>query len=135
MKVLKGRKITKGRVKGVALVSQKPLSFLGGIDSKTGIVKDAESDIKGESVKDKILVFPRGKGSTVGSYVIYQLKKNNVAPKAIVVEDAETIVATGAIIAEIPMVDKIDIKKIKSGQVIEVDADKGEVIIHEEEGI
>jgi len=135
MKVLKGRKITKGRVKGVALVSQKPLSFLGGIDPKTGIVKDAESDIKGESVKDKILVFPRGKGSTVGSYVIYQLKKNNVAPKAIVVEDAETIVATGAIIAEIPMVDKIDIKKIKSGQVIEVDADKGEVIIHEEEGI
>ena len=135
MKVLKGRKITKGRVKGVALVSQKPLSFLGGIDPKTGIVKDAESDIKGESVKDKILVFPRGKGSTVGSYVIYQLKKNNVAPKAIVVEDAETIVATGAIIAEIPMVDKIDIKKIKSGQVIEVNADKGEVIIHEEEGI
>lgn len=135
MKVLKGRKITKGRVKGVALVSQKPLSFLGGIDPKTGIVKDAESDIRGESVKDKILVFPRGKGSTVGSYVIYQLKKNNVAPKAIVVEDAETIVATGAIIAEIPMVDKIDIKKIKSGQVIEVDADKGEVIIHEEEGI
>ncbi|MBO8174824.1 MAG: DUF126 domain-containing protein [Thermococcus sp.] len=135
MKVLKGRKITKGRAKGVALVSQKPLSFLGGIDPETGIVKDAESDIKGESVKDKILVFPRGKGSTVGSYVIYQLKKNNVAPKAIVVEDAETIVATGAIIAEIPMVDKIDTKKIKSGQIIEVDADKGEVIIHEEEGI
>ncbi|WP_457753178.1 DUF126 domain-containing protein [Thermococcus sp.] len=132
---LKGRRITKGRAKGVALVSRRPLSFLGGIDPKTGIVTDVESDIKGESVKDKILVFPRGKGSTVGSYVIYQLKKNNVAPKAIVVEDAETIVATGAIIAEIPMVDKIDIKKIKNGQIIEVDADKGEVIIHEGEGI
>ncbi|WP_324736057.1 DUF126 domain-containing protein [Thermococcus sp. SY098] len=132
---LKGRRITKGKAKGIALVSQKPLSFLGGIDPKTGIVTDVESDIKGESVKGKILVFPRGKGSTVGSYVIYQLKKNNVAPKAIVVEDAETIVATGAIIAEIPMVDKIDIKKIKNGQIIEVNADKGEVIIHEEEGI
>ncbi|WP_087036292.1 DUF126 domain-containing protein [Thermococcus litoralis] len=128
---LKGRKITKGKAKGVALVSKKPLSFLGGVDPKTGIVKDIESDIKGESIKDKILVFPRGKGSTVGSYVIYQLKKNGVAPKAIVVEEAETIVATGAIIAEIPMVDKIDISKIKNGQIVEVDADKGEVTIEE----
>ncbi|WP_175060052.1 DUF126 domain-containing protein [Thermococcus sp. 2319x1] len=128
---LKGRKITRGKAKGVALVSKKPLSFLGGVDPKTGIVKDIESDIKGESIKDKILVFPRGKGSTVGSYVIYQLKKNGVAPKAIVVEEAETIVATGAIIAEIPMVDKVDISKIKNGQIVEVDADRGEVIIEE----
>ncbi|MPW38799.1 DUF126 domain-containing protein [Thermococcus sp. 101 C5] len=128
---LKGRKITKGKAKGVALVSKKPLSFLGGVDPKTGIVKDVESDIRGESIKDKILVFPRGKGSTVGSYVLYQLKKNGVAPKAIIVEEAETIVATGAIIAEIPMVDKVDISKIKSGQVVEVDADEGEVVIEE----
>jgi len=130
MIVLRGRKISKGKAKGVALVSRKPLSFLGGVDPKTGVINDSESDIKGESVKDKILVFPRGKGSTVGSYVIYQLKKNGVAPKAIIVEDAETIVATGAIISEIPMVDKIDISKIKSGQIIEVDADKGVVILH-----
>jgi hypothetical protein len=131
MIILRGRKISKGKAKGVALVSRKPLSFLGGVDPKTGVVNDSESDIKGESVKDKILVFPRGKGSTVGSYVIYQLKKNGVAPKAIIVEDAETIVATGAIISEIPMVDKIDISKIKSGQIIEVDADKGVVILHD----
>lgn len=128
---LKGRKITKGKARGVALVSKKPLSFLGGVDPKTGIVKDIESDIRGESIKDKILVFPRGKGSTVGSYVLYQLKKNGVAPKAIIVEEAETIVATGAIIAEIPMVDKVDISKIKNGQIVEVDADKGEVTIEE----
>lgn len=128
---LKGRKISGGKVRGVALVSRKPLSFLGGVDPKTGVIKDTESDIKGESIKDKILVFPRGKGSTVGSYVIYQLKKNGVAPKAIIVEDAETIVATGAIIAGIPMIDRIEISKIKTGQIIEVDADKGEVIIEE----
>lgn len=128
---LKGRKITRGKAKGIALVSKKPLSFLGGVDPETGIVKDIESDIRGESIKDKILVFPRGKGSTVGSYVIYQLKKNGVAPRAIIVEEAETIVATGAIIAEIPMLDKVDISKIKSGQIVEVDADKGEVFIEE----
>lgn len=128
---LKGRKIARGKAKGIALVSKKPLSFLGGVDPETGIVKDIESDIRGESIKDKILVFPRGKGSTVGSYVIYQLKKNGVAPRAIIVEEAETIVATGAIIAEIPMLDKVDISKIKSGQIVEVDADKGEVFIEE----
>jgi len=129
--ILKGRRITKGKAKGVALVSKKPLSFLGGVDPNTGEIRDAESDIRGESVRDKILVFPRGKGSTVGSYVIYQLKKNGVAPKAIVVGEAETIVATGAIIAEIPMVDGIDVSRIKSGQIIEVDADKGEIRIEE----
>ncbi|HII67025.1 MAG TPA: DUF126 domain-containing protein [Thermococcaceae archaeon] len=128
---LKGRKISGGKARGIALVSRKPLSFLGGVDPETGVIKDTESDIKGESIKEKILVFPRGKGSTVGSYVIYQLKKNGVAPAAIVVEEAETIVATGAIIAGIPMVDKIDISKIKTGQIVEVDADKGEVYIEE----
>lgn len=128
---LKGRKISGGKARGIALVSQKPLSFLGGVDPKTGVIKDTESDIKGESIKGKVLIFPRGKGSTVGSYVIYQLKKNGVAPAAIVVEEVETIVATGAIIAGIPMVDKIDISKIKTGQLVEVDADKGEVYIEE----
>ncbi|MCD6139725.1 MAG: DUF126 domain-containing protein [Thermococcus sp.] len=128
---LKGRKISDGKARGIALVSRKSLSFLGGVDPETGVIKDTESDIKGESIRGKILVFPRGKGSTVGSYVIYQLKKNGVAPAAIVVEEAETIVATGAIIAGIPMVDKVDIGKIKTGQFVEVDADKGEINVEE----
>jgi len=128
---LKGRKISGGKARGIALVSRKSLSFLGGVEPETGVIKDTESDIKGESIRGKILVFPRGKGSTVGSYVIYQLKKNGVAPAAIVVEEAETIVATGAIIAGIPMVDKVDIGKIKTGQFVEVDADKGEINVEE----
>ena len=128
---LKGRKISGGKARGIALVSRKSLSFLGGVEPQTGVIKDTESDIKGESIRGKILVFPRGKGSTVGSYVIYQLKKNGVAPAAIVVEEAETIVATGAIIAGIPMVDKVDIDKIKTGQFVEVDADKGEINVEE----
>ncbi len=128
---LKGRKISGGKARGIALVSRKSLSFLGGVEPQTGVIKDTESDIKGESIRGKILVFPRGKGSTVGSYVIYQLKKNGVAPAAIVVEEAETIVATGAIIAGIPMVDRVDIGKIKTGQFVEVDADKGEINVEE----
>ncbi|WP_297535901.1 DUF126 domain-containing protein [Thermococcus sp.] len=124
---LRGRKIVGGKAEGELIVSRKPLSFLGGVDPETGIVTDAESDIRGESIAGKILAFPRGKGSTVGSYVIYALRKNGKAPKAIIVGEAETIVATGAIIAGIPMVDEIDVSKLKSGMRVRVDADRGEV--------
>ena len=129
---LKGRKIVGGKAEGELIVSQKPLSFLGGVDPETGIVTDAESDIRGKSIAGKILAFPRGKGSTVGSYIIYALKKNGKAPKAIIVGEAETIVATGAIIAGIPMIDGIDVSKLKSGMKVRVNADKGEIDIVEE---
>ena len=112
---MKGRVIfkTDEEIKAEALVSKEPIGFLGGVDPNTGEV--LEGDIKGQFVKDKILVFPTGKGSTVGSYVLYQLKKNNVAPKAIINSEAEPIVVVGAIISEIPMIDKIDISSIKTG--------------------
>lgn len=129
---LKGRKIVGGKAEGEVVVSEKPLSFLGGVDPETGIVTDAESDIRGQSVAGKILVFPRGKGSTVGSYVIYALKKSGKAPKAIIVGEAETIVATGAIIAGIPMVDKVDVSKLRTGMRVRVNADTGEVEVLEE---
>lgn len=128
---LKGRRIVGGEAEGELLVSRKPLSFLGGVDPETGIVTDAESDIRGQSVAGKILAFPRAKGSTVGSYVIYALKKNGKAPKAIIVGEAETIVATGAIIAEIPMVDGIDVSKLKSGQRVKVNANAGVIEVEE----
>ncbi|ASI98511.1 DUF126 domain-containing protein [Thermococcus celer] len=129
---LRGRKIVGGKAEGELIVSQKPLSFLGGVDPETGIVTDAESDIRGESVAGKVLAFPRGKGSTVGSYVIYALKKNGKAPKAIIVGEAETIVATGAIIAGIPTVDGIDVSKLKTGKRVRVDADDGLVEVEEQ---
>ncbi|NJE01109.1 DUF126 domain-containing protein [Thermococcus sp. JdF3] len=128
---LKGRKIVGGKAEGELIVSRKALSFLGGVDPETGIVTDAESDIRGQSIAGKILAFPRGKGSTVGSYVIYALKKNGKAPKAIIVGEAETIVATGAIIAGIPMVDGIDVSRLRSGERVKVDADSGEVEVPE----
>lgn len=129
---LKGRKIVGGNAEGELIVSQKPLSFLGGVDPETGIVTDAESDIMGQSIAGKVLAFPRGKGSTVGSYVIYALKKNGKAPKAIIVGEAETIVATGAIIADIPMVDGIDVSKLRTGSKVRVNAETGEIEILEE---
>ena len=122
-----GRVISPGKVEAEAIVSQEPIGFYGGIDAKTGEVIDTESPLKGQNVKGKVLVFPCGKGSTVGSYVIYGLKRNGVAPAAIVNEETETIVATGAILAGIPCVDGIEISEISTGDMLRVDADEGTV--------
>jgi len=127
--IISGRKISKGIAEGEVIKSTSPISFLGGVDPKTGIVMDKNSNAFGKSIKDKIFVFPMGKGSTVGSYVIYQLKKNGVAPIAIINKEAETIVSVGAIISDIPMVDKIEIDKIEDGKKIKVDGNKGIVEI------
>jgi hypothetical protein len=116
--------ISPGKAEGEAIVSKKPIGFYGGIDAETGVVIEKGHELEGQSVKGKILVFPQGKGSTVGSYVIYGLKKNGVAPSAIVNQETETIVATGVILAGIPCVDKIDISKIKTGDRLKVDADE-----------
>ncbi len=124
---MRGRMISPGKAKGEAIVSREPIGFYGGIDPKTGVVIEKGHELEGKSVKDKILVFPQGKGSTVGSYVIYGLKKNGVAPAAIVNKETETIVATGVILAGIPCVDGIDINKIKTGDKLVVDA--GEAIV------
>jgi hypothetical protein len=119
--------ISPGKVQAEAIVSSEPMGFYGGIDIKTGLVIEKDHPLEGQSVTGKILVFPRGKGSTVGSYVIYGLQKNNVGPAAIVNEETETIVATGVILAGIPCVDRIDISRFKTGDVLRVDADNGVV--------
>lgn len=130
--LLRGRPIVSGRVRGFALVSSKPLSFLGWIDPKTGIIIEKTHDLHGAEIKDKILCFPYGCGSTVGSYVLYAIAKNKVAPKAIINIFADPVVIVGAIIANIPMVDGIDISKIKNGDIVEVDGGSGLVKIYRE---
>lgn len=111
------------------MVSKEPIGFYGGVDAKTGVFIEKGHELEGKSVKGKILVFPCGKGSTVGSYVIYGLAKNNQAPLAIVNKETETIVATGVILAGIPCVDQIRVEKISTGDHLMVDASTGTVSI------
>jgi len=111
---LKGREIFKGRAIGRLLVLDEAFSFLGGVDPKTGLLTVA-SGREGESIENRILVFPHGKGSTVGSYTLMDLKKNGHLPAAIINSQAETIVATGAVMAEVPMIDSIDISLLRDG--------------------
>jgi predicted aconitase with swiveling domain len=121
MEQLKGRIIYKGKAEGEALVTTMPISFYGGVDPNTGTVIEKGHELQGISINGKILVFPQGKGSTVGSYTLYRLKKNGVAPAAMINKETETIVAVGAIISEIPFVDKVDVSKIKTGNKVAVE--------------
>jgi predicted aconitase with swiveling domain len=125
MEKLQGRSVSPGLVSGEALVSRTPLSFYGGVDFKTGVVIEKGHELEGKCVKGKILVFPCGKGSTVGSYVIYGLMKSGAAPLAIINMETETIVATGVILAGIPCVDGIAIANISTGDLLRVDAQEG----------
>ena len=121
---LKGRIIKEGKASGLALVSSEPISFFGMVDAETGEVIEQGHPLQGEVVAGRVLVFPTGKGSTVGSYILYRLAKAGRAPAAIINVESEPIVAVGAIISNIPMVDQIDITTLSTGDRIVVDGDE-----------
>ena len=125
---VRGRGISRGISEGETLVSAEAISFFGGVDPKTGTIIEKGHQLEGKCVAGKVLIFPRGKGSTVGSYVLLQLAKNGCAPSAIINEEAEPIIAVGAIIAKIPMVDRLEgsgYAHIKSGMKVRVDGTGG----------
>ncbi|MEE9474948.1 MAG: DUF126 domain-containing protein [Candidatus Hydrothermarchaeaceae archaeon] len=125
-----GRKISSGSAEGEALVTRQAITFLGGVDPDTGVVVENGHEIEGLSVKDKILVFPGGKGSTVGVYTIYGMKKKGTAPAGIINVKSEQVIATGAIISGIPALDSLEedpINAIKTGDSVKINADEGYV--------
>ena len=123
------RSISRGVGTGELLVSPAPISFLSGVDPETGIIVEKGHPLFGKCIAGKVLAFPFGKGSTVGSYVLYALSRNGHAPAAIINEEAEPIIVTGAIIAKIPMVDRITVplSDLKDGVRVTVDGDRGEL--------
>ncbi len=126
--IFDGRIIKAGEAAGEALVSPASIGFLGGVDPETGVILDQNHPLRGQSIADKVLIFPHGKGSTVGSYTILRLARNGVAPRAMINAESEAITAVGAIIADIPMVDLIDISQINTGDWVEVDGGRVEVL-------
>ena len=127
---LQGRTIYKGQVQGQALVTRMGISFFGGVDPETGVIVEKGHELEGQSIQGKVLVFPTGKGSTVGSYTLYRLKKSGAAPVGIINAECETITAVGCIIAEIPCVDHIPIEQIQSGAWLEIGGGNAYVKIH-----
>lgn len=126
---MQGRSISRGIADGDLLVSSEPISFLSGVDPETGTVVERGHPLEGQSIAGRVLAFPYGKGSTVGSYVIYALKQNGLAPAAIINTEAEAIIAVGAIIAGIPMVDRLppEFSSLPPGTRVTVNGDTGEV--------
>ena len=122
---LQGRKIYPGWATGEALVTRQGISFFGGVDPETGMVVERGHELEGQAICGKVLVFPSGKGSTVGSYTLYRLKHNGLAPAAILNAESETITAVGCIIAEIPCIDHLPLEKLQSGMRLEVDGERG----------
>jgi len=135
---LKGRAVSRGVGVGEALVTDKPISFFGGVDAKTGVVVEEGHPLRGASVKGRVLVFPRGKGSTVGSWVLYELSVRGLAPAAVVNAEADPVVAVGCVIAGVPLVDRLDLDPlltIKTGWLVRVVAEGREGLVEVLEGV
>jgi predicted aconitase with swiveling domain len=127
MVVLQGRSIHPGSAEGEALVSRMGISFFGGVDPETGTVVEKGHDLEGMRVTGKVLVFPTGKGSTVGSYTLYRMKKAGTAPIAVLNAECEPITAVGCILAGIPCIDRLPLNQICSGDFLRVDGTAGRV--------
>jgi uncharacterized protein len=123
--ILQGRGISKGAGRGAVLISESPVSFLGGVDPRSGNLSDPS--MNNESIRDRVFAFPRGKGSTVGSYVLLEMMKQGTLPAAMINASAEPIVATGAVMAHVPLVDRIDLSLLRSGDIALVDGGLGTV--------
>jgi hypothetical protein len=119
-----------GKVQGIVLKSNNPINFLGTVDKKTGIISDNNHDLFGKSIKDVILVFPSGVGSSVGAYTIYSIKSNNTAPLAMICLKADLTVATGCALANIPLITITDeqFKSLKTGMNLSLDTDTSNLI-------
>ncbi len=117
--------LVQGKTQGIILKSQYPINFLGTVDKKTGIISDKNHELFDKSIKDSILVFPNGVGSSVGAYTIYSIKSNNSAPLAMICQKADLTVATGCALANIPLVIVTDEKfsSLQTGQKISLDTE------------
>ena len=122
--------LVSGKVQGIVLKSEKPINFLGTVDKKTGIISDKNHDLFKKSIKDTILVFPSGVGSSVGAYTIYSIKSNNTAPLAMICQKADLTVVTGCALANIPLIIITDeeFSSIKNGMNISLDTDSSNPI-------
>jgi hypothetical protein len=130
--ILKGKGLVGGISEGEALVTTQPVSFVGGVDINTGVVIEKGHELYGKCIKDKVLVFPFGKGTTYNPFAIYAMKHHRTAPAAIVNEKTEDIVLTGCIIAEIPFVECKEAMELKSGIRVRVDGDSGTITVLDE---
>lgn len=129
---LKCHKIIGGYGEGEALVSHESICFYL-TDSKTGVIREKTHELAGKSVAEKVLIFPSGKASSVVQIDgLFKLAQHNLAPKAMIVKDVETVLVVSAFMAKVPLVDRLEkdpFKTIHTGDFVKVDADKGTITV------
>jgi predicted aconitase with swiveling domain len=128
MIVLHGRKIVGGSVQGEALVTRQTISGWGGIDPNTGTIIELRHELRGQSFKDKILVFPGAKGSSGWSAFFHMARLNGVAPKGFLFNKMSTKIALGLVVTHSPALTDFDrdpLTVIETGDWVEMDADQG----------
>lgn len=122
--------IVSGKVQGRILKTDMPINFLGSVDKKTGIINDKRHDLAGKSVKESVLVFPHGIGSSVGAYTIYSLKSSKTAPNAMLCTKTDLTVASGCALANIPHVilSQEEFDKLENGKQVTLDTESGKIL-------
>jgi hypothetical protein len=123
--------LVQGKTQGIILKSQHSINFLGTVDKKTGIISDKNHELFDKSIKDTVLVFPNGVGSSVGAYTIYSIKSNNAAPLAMICHKADLTVATGCALANIPLIiiNDEEFSSLQTGQKISLDTESSNPIV------
>ena len=130
--VLQGRKVVGGYAEGEALVTTDTISGWGGINPMTGTVIETRHQLRGQSFKDKVLVFPGAKGSSGWSAAFHITRLTRTAPRALVFNEMTTKIALGAVVMRVPAVTDLDrdpLQLIATGDWVSVDGDRGLVEI------
>ena len=94
------RVLVAGAAVGPVVGSRQMLSFWGGVDPTTGTVIDHRHPLRGESIAQRIVVLPKGKGSSTGSYVLLDSWAGGTGPAGILLNQVDEIIALGAVVHE-----------------------------------
>ena len=117
----------RGKAEGRALVTDKSLCFWGGLDPETGKIIETGHPLEEQNITGKVLIFPRGHGSSSSSGVLLEAIRCNHGPATIINIFCESIIATGTIVA----VSEDDFKNFFSDVLLRVDDKENSITILE----
>ena len=122
------------KVEGIALVADDNFSARYDLDRIKGVFSRPQHKLFGQSYKDVILVLNTAKGGVATAWMLYEMTSRLVAPKAILLNQANTILVQGAALANMAMVDRFvegDVTKlIETGDHLVVDPEAGQVDVN-----
>ena len=133
MKILKCHKGIGPKVQGEALVADDNFSARYDLDRIKGVFSRPQHKLSGKSYDQKILVLNTAKGGVATAWMLHEMSARGISPKGILFNEANTILVQGAALANLTMCDRFEdgdvTQLIKSGEIIEIDPDLGEVRI------